>query len=282
MTTLTEDKAKLRREKSKEAIALALEGNWEKAVEVNHEILLRIPDDVESLNRLGKALMELGKYSAARGTFERAAKIAPYNTIAKKNLERLAHLQGSNPSPKAGKMVTPYLFIEESGKSGISLLRKPAPSQVLAKMAAGDRVTLHVREHSLEVRNSRDECLGDVDTKLGTRLIRLMNDGNKYEAAVIGTNNQEISVIIWESYRHPSLANVCSFPTRSKEDSKVYWRDALLRYDIDSEPEEGEEELASEWKDGYSGGSAPTDGEDLSEAQFSREPVTAAEGEYEE
>ena len=224
----TEERAKLRREKSKEAIGLALKGQWEAATAVNRSILELFPDDVEALNRLGKAFLELGRYSEARIAFERATKLAPYNAISKKNLERLAHLQEAAPLPKQGKVVTPYLFIEESGKSGMTPLHRPAPGIVLAKMAAGDSVKLEAREHVLVVENSSAEYLGQVEPKLGMRLIRLMKGGNRYDAAIISVNRQDVSVIIWEAYRHPSLDNVCSFPTRSRGENKVYWIVPLL------------------------------------------------------
>ena len=56
-----EKQARFKREKSREAIALALEGNWERATEVNKELLRLFPQDVDAMNRLGKAFLELGR-----------------------------------------------------------------------------------------------------------------------------------------------------------------------------------------------------------------------------
>ena len=266
--TRLEEKTKLRLEKSKEAIALVLDGKWERAVVVNQEILWLFPEDVEALNRLGKAFLQLGRYSAARSAFESAAKIAPHNTISKKNLERLTHLQDTASPPKESKVVTPYLFIEESGKSGITVLHKPAPRQVLAKMAAGDPVRLECRgDHMLVVENNHDEYLGQVELKLGIRLMRLIKGGNRYDAAIISIDRQEISIIISETYRHPGPGSVYSFPTKSKEEYKVYWRDASLRYDIDSELEEDEEPV-SDWKESYPDGSEASDGDEPAESLY--------------
>ena len=44
----TEDKARLRRDKAKEAIALALESRWEEALALNREIVAESPKDVEA------------------------------------------------------------------------------------------------------------------------------------------------------------------------------------------------------------------------------------------
>jgi hypothetical protein len=81
----------------------------------------------------------------------------------------------------------------------------------------------------------------------------LIEGGNRYEAAVIGVNERGVSVIIREIYRHPSLHDVCPFPTQSKE---VYLGDNLLPYmeDRDLEDEEDlspvsvvDEDGNSEW-----------------------------------
>ena len=47
------DNTKLRRELSREAITLALKGDWELASEVNRSLLERFADDVDAMNRLG-------------------------------------------------------------------------------------------------------------------------------------------------------------------------------------------------------------------------------------
>ncbi|MCH2510117.1 MAG: hypothetical protein MK109_07670, partial [Dehalococcoidia bacterium] len=47
---------------SREAVNLALLGESERATEVNKAILELFSDDVEAMNRLVKALIELGNY----------------------------------------------------------------------------------------------------------------------------------------------------------------------------------------------------------------------------
>ena len=53
-----EYRSKLRKEKAKEAIALAMENRWEEAAETNRAILELFQDDIEAQNRLGKAYFE--------------------------------------------------------------------------------------------------------------------------------------------------------------------------------------------------------------------------------
>ena len=250
-TAHSNENAKLKRDLSGEAVYLALRGNWGRAMEVNTGILAIVPDDVEALNRLGKAFLELSRYSEAREAFESAAMYAPYNPISKKNLERLAHLQETQTPPKQGKVVTPDLFIEDSGKSGTTVLNRPAPREVLAKMAAGDFLRLDCREHALVVENNQGEYIGQVEPKMAIRLIRLMKGGNRYDVAVVSIHRLEICAIIWETFRHPSTNSECSFPTRSRDERKGFRRDALLRYDIET-GSDGADEYAPDWGDGFS------------------------------
>ena len=85
----SENRAHVKRDKSKEAIALALASRWEEAVALNYEIIAAFPRDIEAHNRLGKALSELGHYKAAKDAFRKTLEISPANSIAKKNLQRL-------------------------------------------------------------------------------------------------------------------------------------------------------------------------------------------------
>ena len=56
---------KLKKDLSYEAVNLALQGEWQRATEVNKAILQSFSDDVEAMNRLVKSLIELGSYEEA-------------------------------------------------------------------------------------------------------------------------------------------------------------------------------------------------------------------------
>ena len=227
----------------KKAISLALNGEWAEAAELNRTILQKSPDDVEAMNRLGKSLMELGKYSEAKAVLARVVQLAPYNSIAKKNLGRLDQLEAApNPAQKTRKSGgVPQLFIEESGKSGITVLQKAATGPIVASIGPGEPLTLNVDKNAIVVSVREDEYLGQVEPKLANRLIRLMNGGNRYQAAVIGVKEQGITIIIREIYRHPSLHDVCPFPSKGRGDNRVYLGESLMRYIEDSELDEDEE-----------------------------------------
>src|SRR6266702_4673627 len=118
MTNQTDDRARLvRKQRADRAIKLAMDSKWAEAAQENEIILSVFPKDIDSLNRLGKALTELGRYGDARGAYGRALALDTNNVIARKNLKRLETLgDGGAPPAEARQKVDPDLFIEETGK----------------------------------------------------------------------------------------------------------------------------------------------------------------------
>jgi tetratricopeptide (TPR) repeat protein len=183
-----EHRTKLKRDKSNQAISLATQGKWDEAATVNQELLDVIPDDVEALNRMGKALSETGRYADARKALESALEISPSNAIARKNLDRMAGLKdaptSSKPNNGAMGRLTPQVFIEESGKSTTTSLLGLADASVFAQVTSADVVGLVVDGATVEVQNRDGQSLGRLEPKLAARLIKLLDGGNKYVAAV--------------------------------------------------------------------------------------------------
>ena len=249
---------RIKRDLSRDAIGLALQGEWEQATEVNHAILELFENDVDAMNRLGKALMELAKFTEARDVLDRVVQIAPYNTIAKKNLARVVQLENAPVPAKQVRKIgsVPQFFIEDSGKSGTTVLQKTVTGQVVARVAPSDPVDLVTEHDAINVYTRDEEYLGQIEPRLGRRLIRLMQGGNKYDAAVIGVGEHGISIIVRETYRHRSLATVCSFPSKTKEEHRVYLSESLVRYiqddDLETDDEDGvieEDEIETDWSE---------------------------------
>jgi tetratricopeptide (TPR) repeat protein len=202
------------RDLTRDAVALASQGRWEEAAEVNRDILRSRSDDVEAFNRLGKALSQMGRYSDARGAFQESLDRDPANPIARKNLERLASLRDA-PNTGFTKGATPRLFIEESGKSCVTTLWFPGPETLLARVAAGDPVTLRVEGATVVATTAVGEPLGWLEPKLAARLARLIPEGNRYASAVASVGNGAVAVALREVFRHPRVSGVLSFPSRA-------------------------------------------------------------------
>ena len=152
----------------------------------------------------------------------------------------------------------PQLFIGESGKSATTVLRHTPRHLSLALASPGDPVTLTLEHHALGVYAHDGQYLGQIDPRLGRRLRRLIEGGNTYAAAIIGVNDQGISIIIHETSRHRSLQHVASFPTRAappvetRRDDDTADRLTADEEAADEEEEEGvidEDELQAAWSE---------------------------------
>jgi tetratricopeptide (TPR) repeat protein len=213
-----------------------MQGRWREAVAANQEIIASFTNDVEAHNRLGKAYMELGEYSLAREAYSRAAELDHYNVIAKKNLWRLSHLQEDTVGSEVdASKVEPQQFIEETGKAGVVHLGHLAPQEILARVVAGDKAYLKLDGSRLIVEDGLGTYLGEVEPRHGRRLIKLMEGGNRYEAAVISSTEDSITVIIREVYEHPSQVGQLSFPARGLEEIRPYAGDRMLRRESENE-----------------------------------------------
>jgi tetratricopeptide (TPR) repeat protein len=243
-----EEQVRLRRQRSKQAIALAMQGRWREAVAANQEIIASFPHDVDAYNRLGRAYIELGDYAQAKESYERAIEFDPYNVIAQKNLRRLPYL-GEGGSEADSDRAEPQHFIEETGKAGVVSLYRLAPPEVLARMAAGNKVYLKVGGSGLTVTNARGEYLGQVELRHAQRLIKLMGGGNQYVAAIVSAAEDRVLVIIREVYQDPSQAGVLSFSPRGGESLRPYVSGKMLRRELEHIEAEAEEPAEKETED---------------------------------
>jgi tetratricopeptide (TPR) repeat protein len=243
-TQSAEEKARLKKQWTELAIQQALASQWEDAVVTNRNILNLFPMEPEAYNRLGKAYSELGQYTEARQAYSQTLKYSPNNTIAKKNLDRLSMLQEvPTPAHTGAERIDPQLFIEETGKTGITELINLAPASVLAKVAVGDKVQLHQSGRSLLVRNAAGEDIGQIEPRLANRLINFMEGGNRYAAAILAKENGQVRLIIREEYQHPSMFGKVSFPSQGGGDTiRAYTKDSLLRLDREDEDELGNDD----------------------------------------
>jgi len=256
-----EEKARLKKQWTDLAVKQAQEGQWEDAVATNRNVLSLFPQEPDALNRLGKAYSELGQYSEARDAYSQTLKYSPKNTIAKKNLDRLALLQETPlQAPSGADRIDPRLFIEETGKTGMTELINLGSPAVLARVGVGDRVQFQVNGHRLLVRNSAGEEIGQVEPRLANRLINFMESGNRYAAAILVMEHGQVRIIIREEYQHPSMFGKVSFPSQGGGDTiRAYIKDSMLRYDREDEDELGNDD------EYYDGGD---ESDDMAEIDF--------------
>jgi hypothetical protein len=240
-----EERARAQRQLTEQAIKLALESRWEEAVAVNRQLLGAFPRDLSTLNRLGKALGELGQYTEARQMYTEALDIDPTNNIARRNLDRLAGFTQDADTPRPShERIDPRIFIEETGKTGFTDLLDLAPRATLARLAAGDQVYLQREGGALWVVNAERERIGRIEPRLATRLIEFMEGGNQYSAGLTELQSNQARIIIRETFQHPSQFGKVSFPSQGGGDTMIraHTRDTLLRHGEEDEEfgEDGE------------------------------------------
>ena len=210
------DFEKIRLKKTKLAINYAMQGQWTDAINANQDILLIFPNDLDALNRLGKAFSELGDIKNAEVTFQNVLNLSPGNHIAVKNLGRLKFVDSKISRLQTQKNSNRDAFIEDSGKSCVVSLKKAAKPSVLLKLAPGEIVHLQQNRKILIACDDSGNRLGEIDTKIGSRIIRLTNGGNKYSASIISCGDNWISIILRETFKSPSQKTVTSLPAIDK------------------------------------------------------------------
>jgi hypothetical protein len=238
-----EDRRIGRRQLAQNAITLAVQSRWEEAAEINQQIVEATPDDAEAFNRLGKAYTELGRIAEARAAYENSLTADPANLIAQRNLDRLSRISESEAAElakKPGTKLDPRFFMEETGKTQLTSLQNAASPEILATLTAGDPVKLEQRDGHLEVTTMDETFIGNIEDRLATRLSRLIQSGNEYQAGVVGVDDQTVRIIIRETHQSPKNAGRISFPPRRSQDSlpRPYVREGLLRRSADDEDED--------------------------------------------
>jgi hypothetical protein len=117
--------------------------------------------------------------------------------------------------------------------------------EVAARMTAGDLEDLVRDDGALVVKSSQGEFLGEVEPRLGQRLIKLMDGGNQYAAAISGLSQNDVKVLIRETFQHQSQLGKLSFPPAVTESFRPYLKDRLIRQDAPEqtnfEADEGED-----------------------------------------
>lgn len=223
-----------------QAIQQALQGNWEKAIEINQGLLTDTPDDIETLNRIAFAYSALRDNAQAMKTYEKVLALDNQNPIARKNMQRLASSK-TNGSASHGPLVTALsdtMFIEEHGKTKVVELHNVAQSEIIGHLMSGEMVHLRIKRSKIFVLDNDETFIGMLPEDLGARLIKFMEGGNTYQACVKGVDKKSVMIFIKEVKRATKFKNQPSF--LSLEPQKISSK--LAKAHRKEEVEEDEEE----------------------------------------
>jgi tetratricopeptide (TPR) repeat protein len=212
---------KSKKDMIQKAINLATESKWPEAALMNQNIIEDFPWDLDAFNRLGKAFIEMGYKNKASGAFKCALVISSNSVIAKKNLDRLNKINDIKKQRDFRNGIVNKSYIEESGKTTITKLVNVSRQLDFSNLLAGDLVHLVLSSKGIKINDQNENALGNLEPKIGSRLRRLVNGGNKYEANITSIDGKNISIIINEVFRSSSQANVPSFMKKSETMSSI-------------------------------------------------------------
>ncbi len=256
------------RRHAEEARKFAIAGEWDSAANMNRQILEVSPRDVEALNRLGKALMEIGNLDEAIEVYRQALSLDSSNVIAQRNAGRLEQLisakaadaPAATAAHRSGNAVLASVFVEEVGKTFITDLIRPTVDAILTQLAPADEVEMQVEEKSVAVYDQHGNRLGQLEPKIGQRMIRLIESGNRFKGYVVALTGMTTRIILREVYHDPDSPFPVAFQRQATIAApRPYLRDTrrmarelepdLLMDDDDDDDDEDDEEGFEELSD---------------------------------
>lgn len=193
-----------------EAIKAAVNNDWQRAVELNSQILENFPDDIPCLNRLGISLSMTNKVKDAIKTFEKVIALDSHNQIAKNNLQRLKIIKkAGNTSPFSTKS---FSFIEEPGKSKVIPLVNQGEPIIFSSLNIGEEVDLATSKHKVKAVTISNKFIGYLPDNISKRLIELIDAGYKYRTIMKSVNPKSPSIFVQETHASKRLKGAPSFP----------------------------------------------------------------------
>lgn len=227
------------------AVMAAINCSWEEAVKLNAKILFEDPDNIETLNRLAYAYMELGNCGRAQKYYKKTLSFDPYNPIAQRNLKKI--IESGNPSPRKGGQKNASiasLFLEEQGKTKLVSAVKLAGKGILNRLRPGDLLTIVPKKHCIALNDEKKVYIASLPDDISFRLKEFINKGNQYECYVRSVDTNYLSVFLREVFRSNKLKNTVSFC------AKIKTRDKKNQEQPAMEADEGETTESFEEKEG--------------------------------
>lgn len=200
---------------SQQAIKAALDSRWEDALILNQQIIDTDPSNVDALNRLAKANMELSNWEKAKKYYSLTLEVDPYNPIASKNLKIISSFKDDGkvraPSNHNGHKLSPSLFLQEPGKTKVVNLLKIAEPQTLSHLFCGMPVDMILKNRKIVVVDEEGGYLGVLPDDVSHYLVRLLRGGNKYAAFIKSIKVNGLAILIRETLRSKKFKNQPSF-----------------------------------------------------------------------
>lgn len=227
-----DEKMRQRRKLQEKAVELAAMNRWADSLEINRQ-MLATGEDPDTYNRIGKALMELGKYTESLDAYQQTLRLNPTNTIARKNIARLDTLiargvEHTYTERTPRQQVDLRLFITETGRTALTTLIDVTRTPAVDALVTGEKMEFRVDGKTVYVVDADGTVIGRLEPKLGQRLAELIQGGNRYVAAIAQSDPRQVRLLIRETYQDPSQRGRISFPGKLGEGAMYI---SSLRYE---------------------------------------------------
>ena len=181
------------------AIDAGIDGDWEKAIQLNKELIKLKKNDIDALNRLSFAYLQNNKKTLARKIINKVLRVDKFNSIANKNL-RLLNICNSYLKKDFSLLVKNVDFIEEPGTKKIISLINQCTKEILYKIRPGTKLNLKIRRRRVCVQ-LESMYIGGFPDDINKNLIKLIENGNKYEIFFKSFDQKKAYILLQEFRR---------------------------------------------------------------------------------
>src|SRR6185312_9754418 len=102
-----------------------------------------------------------------------------------------------------GNAVQAGVFVEEVGKTFVTDLIRPTVDAILTQLAPADEVELRISGKNVSAHDQHGNLLGQLEPKIGQRMIRLIQSGNRFKAYIVALTGVTARIILREIYHDP-------------------------------------------------------------------------------
>lgn len=206
-----------------EAIKASLNQDWETAISLNNQALLLEPENIDALNRLGRAQIELGSKKAARKCFKKVLKLDPINTIAQKNIEVLEKRGFAAPKMPQENGTA---FVKQPGTDTTVEVETSASKLRLRKLVPGDILSLKPkRNNKFSIYGPKDNFLGVITDGLSNKLRQAVVKNQDLRGTFVSAEERSIKFIV--------KGQVAVFREKERQEIRPY----VLPEELPEEPE---------------------------------------------
>lgn len=176
---------------SKRSISAALKGEWEKAIELNQQILSKYKDNQDTKIRLGRAYIQTKNFSQAKKIFKEVLQKDPINNIAKRNLE----IANKGIVDKVNNDVSTKSLLKEPGTTEefcFKALNKP-------ELTPGQELEMKISKTKVKFLENKTLVMEIEGKDVVTRLNNAKAKKASLKACFIKYKDEQICVIIKSS-----------------------------------------------------------------------------------